>query len=280
MSIVAVTENRFPDLLRSWRKLRKLSQWDLAMNAGISQRHLSFLESGRSCPSREMVLKIASTLEIPLGERNNLLGSAGFAPVYSESRLDDASLANARSALEMMLNHHEPYPCLVVDRNWNMILSNEANLKLFSQFINPLTVWSDIGDPGSQNLVRLILHPRGLKPFVRNWDSFARYFLYGLRQELRSNPWAVETSSLLEEVSGYPDVPGMDETLPIDHSLPFLTMELTSDDFNVKLFSMVTTFGSPHDVTLQQLRIETFFPADEDSKTLIRQLENRSLPDQ
>ena len=127
---------RFPDLLRNWRKLRKLSQWDLSLEAGISQRHLSFLESGRSSPSRDMVLKLATTLEVPLQEQNSLLGSAGFAPVYQAASLDDESLKQARQALEMMLKHHEPYPCLVVDDSWNMVMTNEANLRLFSYFVD------------------------------------------------------------------------------------------------------------------------------------------------
>ena len=262
---------QFPDLLRNWRKLRKLSQWDLSLNAGISQRHLSFLESGRSSPSREMVLKLADTLEIPLQEQNSLLSSAGFAPVYQAASLDDASLRQAREALEILLTHHEPYPCLVVDRCWNMLMTNEANLKLFSNFIDLVNIWDVIGDDGSRNLVKLMLHPAGLKPFVRNWEVFANYFLQGLRHDLRHNPYSVGIRDLLEEVSHYPGLPGPDPELP-SPGLPFLTMELASPTLSLKLFSMVSTFGSPHDVTLQQLRIETFFPADEASGEAIRAL--------
>ena len=263
----------FPDLLRSWRKLRKLSQWDLSLSAGISQRHLSFLESGRSSPSREMVLKLASTLDVPLQEQNNLLGSAGYAPIFQAAALDDDSLAQARQALEVMLQHHEPYPCLVVDRTWNMIMTNEANLKLFSRFVDPLTVWETIGDPGNMNLARLMLHPEGLRPYVSNWEVFVRYFLHHLRQELRANPYDLTVRGLLEELGTYPDLPD-DGDSASTHSpvLPFLAMELVRDDFRVNLFSMVTTFGSPHDVTLQGLRIETFFPADEASEKTIRNL--------
>lgn len=262
---------RFPDLLRSWRKLRKLSQWDLSVSAGISQRHLSFLESGRSSPSRDMVIKLATSLDVPLQERNSLLGSAGFAPVYQEAPLDDANLAQARQALEVMLKHHEPYPCLVVDRNWNMLMSNEANLKLFSKFIDPINVWPKIDDPGDQNLVRLVMHPNGLKPYIGNWSVFANYFIRGLKQELRANPYALKTRALLEEIATYTDLDAESEDIKAP-SLPFLAMDLEKDDFSVSLFSMVSTFGNPHDVTLQQLKIETFFPADETSEQAIRDL--------
>lgn len=274
MTQQAITEisPQFPDLLRNWRKLRKLSQWDLSINAGISQRHLSFLESGRSSPSREMVLKLASTLEVPLQEQNTLLGSAGFAPMFQEAALDDDSLAQARLALEVMLKHHEPYPCLVVDKNWNMLMSNQANLILFARFVDPITVWQDIGDADEQNVMKLVLHPNGLKPFVKNWDEFASYFIRGLRQDLRSNPYAVATRALLEEVSSYPDVSDIDGNVGNKPNLPMLAMQLESADFSVNLFSMVSTFGSPQDVTLQRLRIETFFPADEQSDQTIRAL--------
>lgn len=263
----------FPDLLRSWRKLRKLSQWDLSLSAGISQRHLSFLESGRSSPSREMVLKLARTLDIPLQEQNHLLGSAGFAPIFQAAALDDSSLDQARQALEVMLQHHEPYPCLVVDRTWNMVMTNEANLKLFARFINPVTIWEELGDSsGAMNLVKLVLHPKGLKPYVRNWEQFVLYFLHGLHQELRANPYALPVRGLLEELATYPDLPSESPDDAVKPVLPFLTMELVKDDFAVNLFSMVTTFGSPHDVTLQGLKIETFFPADESTEAIIRSL--------
>ncbi len=263
---------QFPDLLRSWRKLRKLSQWDLSLSAGISQRHLSFLESGRSSPSREMVLKLAGSLEVPLEEQNSLLGSAGFAPMFRQAPLDDDSLKQARQALQMMLDHHEPYPCLVVDRNWNMLMTNNANLQLFSRFVDPVNVWREIDDPDHQNLVKLALHPRGLKPYIKNWSLFAAYFLHGLHQELRNNPYAIDTRALLEEVTSYPDVDQISLGDSSPQTLPFLTMELVSETFAINLFSMVSSFGNPYDATLQQLKIETFFPADEDSEQAIRAL--------
>lgn len=262
---------QFPDLLRSWRKHRKLSQWDLSLTAGISQRHLSFLESGRSSPSREMVLRLADTLDVPLQEQNTLLGSAGFAPIFQEASLDDDSLSQARQALEVMLEHHEPYPCLVVDKNWNMLMSNNANIRLFSMFVDPLGVWADVGDTGSQNLVKLVLHPKGLKPYVTNWDQFARYFLHGLEQELRFNPYSIQTRALREEIGHYPDMPeDISRTPP--SNLPFLSMQLKKGDLELNLFTMVSTFGIPHDITLQQLRIETFFPSDEKTEATIREI--------
>lgn len=270
-SAVASSAIAFPDLLRTWRKTRKLSQWDLSLAAGISQRHLSFLESGRSSPSRDMVLKLAGSLDVPLQEQNTLLGSAGFAPMFQEAALDDESLALARQALEIMLKHHEPYPCLVTDRDWNMVLTNEANLRLFSRFVDPINVWQEIGDPGTQNLARLVLHPNGLKPYVKNWSMFVSYFVQSLRQELRSNPYAATTRHLLDELSTLPDIPDIVEPPP-STARPFLAIELAAEDIEINLFTMVSSFGSPHDVTLQQLRIETFFPADEASDQVIRSL--------
>lgn len=273
MATAAIAEPsaHFPDLLRSWRKLRKLSQWDLSLSAGISQRHLSFLESGRSNPSREMVLKLANSLEVPLEEQNTLLGSAGFAPMFRQQALDDDSMKQATQALQIMLEHHEPYPCLVVDNNWNMLMSNNANIQLFAQFVDPIAVWSKVGDDGSSNLARLVLHPDGLKPFIKNWSLFANYFLHNLQQELRSNPYALTTRALLDEIMSYPDLPSTDVGV-ISSPLPFLAMEMSGNGIEVNLFSMVSSFGQPHDVTLQQLRIETFFPADEKSEAFIRNM--------
>ena len=270
-SALATSTISFPDLLRTWRKTRKLSQWDLSLNAGISQRHLSFLESGRSSPSREMVLKLASSLEIPLQEQNSLLGSAGFAPIFQAAALDDASLQEARKALEIMLSHHEPYPCLVANRNWDMIMTNAANIKLFSQYVDPFDVWEKIDDPGTQNLARLALHPNGLKPHIKNWSTFANYFVQALRQELQHNPYATQTRELLDDLMQLPDMPNLVEIAPTT-TRPFLVMELLSEKCAVSLFSVVSSFGSPHDATLQQLRIETFFPADPASEKVIRKL--------
>ena len=274
MSQIALTASQpgFPDLLRTWRKLRKLSQFDLSITAGISQRHLSFLESGRSSPSREMVLKLADTLSVPLQEQNTLLGSAGFAPMFQAAAIDDDSMAQARMALEVMLKHHEPYPCLVVDRTWNMLMSNEANIKLFSLFVDPITVWADIDDDGGQNLAKLVLHPNGIKPYIQNWELYANYFVNGLRQDLRANPYALGIRNLLDEISEYPDLPIIDAGNTTAPTLPFLAMELRSQAVAINLFTMVSTFGSPHDVTLQQLRIETFFPADEASERVIKDI--------
>lgn len=219
-----------------------------------------------------MVLKLACTLNVRLQEQNTLFGSAGFAPMFQAAALDDDSITQAKMALDVMLKHHKPYPSLVVDRTWNMIMTNEANIKLFSLFVDPITVWNDIDDDGGQNIIRLALHPNGLKPFIQNWDVYANYFLKGLRQDLRANPYALGIRSLLDEISTYPDIPGQDTSNIAVPDLPFLAMELKSPNHALNLFSMVFTFGSPHDVTLQQLRIETFFPADDESERVIREM--------
>jgi transcriptional regulator with XRE-family HTH domain len=191
---------QFSDLLRNWRKIRKISQWNLSLEAGISQRHLSFLESGRSSPSRDMVMLLARSLELPFREQNGLLNSAGFTSIYSHSGLDEAELEQARHALEVMLKHHEPYPAFVIDRNWNILMMNEANIKVFSLLLDPINVWNDIAPGKPPNVLRLTLHPKGLKPFVTNWIELAAYFVNQLTTELAMNPYNTEAKELMDEI--------------------------------------------------------------------------------
>lgn len=261
---------RFPDLLRGWRKVRKLSQWNLALTAGVSQRHLSFLESGRSSPSRDMVMLLAGALELPLREQNALLNAAGFANVYGHTGINQQELKQARHALSVMLEYHEPYPAIVLDRNWNILMTNAANTRVFSQFVDPATVWSDIGTGKAPNIMRVTLHSRGLKPYIANWGEFAAYFVHQLAQELATNPYNSEARELLDEIRDYPDMP--DPHIAPRGYRPFLSLELEKGETRFEFFSMISTFGTPLDVTLQEIRIETFFPGNEQTEQAIRSL--------
>ncbi len=257
----------FPDLLRSWRKSRNLSQGNLALDAGVSQRHLSFLESGRSAPSRQMVLQLANSLALPLREKNALLNSAGFANMYGHTSIDEKQLAQAKRALDILLRHHEPYPAVVIDRNWNLLMMNEANGKIFGLFIDPIKIWQQIGGD-TPNLIRLVLHPNGLRNFLIGWQELALYFVSNLQQELNNNPYNSEARELLNEIRQYPDMPAEPDISPAVR--PYLEMTARKDQLELSFFTVVSTFGTPQDVTLQELRIETFFPSDEATEPFIR----------
>lgn len=261
------TQPKFPDLLRNWRKSRKISQGNLALEAGVSQRHLSFLESGRSAPSRQMVLTLASSLSLPLREQNALLNAAGFANMYSHKSLDAEELAQAKHALEIILKHHEPYPAVVIDRNWNLLLMNEANSKVFGHFIDPVSIWQEIGGT-APNIIRLVLHPGGLRNFLVDWHELALYFIANLEAELSNNPYNSEARQLLDEIKAYPDMPNN-----LNHAeppKPYLELTATKGDITMSFFTVVSTFGTPQDVTLQELRIETFFPSDSATEEILK----------
>lgn len=257
----------FPDLLRSWRKSRNISQGNLALDAGVSQRHLSFLESGRSSPSRQMVLQLASSLGLPLREKNALLNAAGFANLYGHSGIDEAELTQAKRALDILLKHHEPYPAVVIDRNWNLLMMNEANSRIFGLFVDPINIWQQIGGD-SPNLIRLVLHPKGLRRFLVSWHELALYFIDNLQRELTNNPYNTEARQILNEVRQYPAMPDEHDRTVV--SRPYLEITAVKDSISLSFFTVVSTFGTPQDVTLQELRIETFFPADEATETFVQ----------
>jgi hypothetical protein len=198
------------------------------------------------------------------------LNSAGFVAVYSHNSLDETELEQARHALEVMLKHHEPYPAFVIDRNWNILMMNEANIKVFSLLLDPINVWNDIAPGKPPNVLRMTLHPKGLKPFVTNWEELAAYFVNQLTSELAANPYNTEARELLDEVQQFPDIPN----LHINPSgpKPYLTFGLVNDEVDLKFFTLISTFGTPLDVTLQEIRIETFFAADSSTEDFIKSL--------
>jgi transcriptional regulator with XRE-family HTH domain len=242
-------------LLREWRTRRNLSQFQLASGAAVSARHLSFIETGRARPSREMVLHLAERLEIPLRERNRLLLAAGFSPAYGERPLDSPEMAPVRDALERFLTAHEPYPALVVDRHWNLVLANAA--------ITPLLegIAPELLEPPA-NALRATLHPGGMAPRILNFDEWSAHLLHRLRREIALTGDS-ELELLLAEVVSYANV--RSEPPPVEAAAAaeiVLPLHLRSDGGRLSFFSTVTTFGTAADVTLAELAVEAFYPAD------------------
>jgi transcriptional regulator with XRE-family HTH domain len=251
-------------LLREWRVRRHLSQLDLALEAEISTRHLSFVETGRSRPSRDLLLHLAELLEMPLRERNALLMSAGFAPRFQERALDAPELAAARAALELILSGHEPYPALAVDRHWNLVLSNAAARRLLvgvsAQLLKPPI-----------NVLRISLHPEGLASGIVNLEEIRGHLLHRLRRQVASSGDAV-LAELLRELSALPGgaVGGAD---PFEHLAGVVVpLRFRTALGELALFSTISVFGTPTDITLSELALESFFPADAQSAGILRQM--------
>jgi transcriptional regulator with XRE-family HTH domain len=254
----------FGRILRQWRRTRGFSQLELALAAEGSQRHISFLESGRARPSREMVLRLATVLDLPLRAQNVMLVAAGFAPLYQARELADPAMHQVRKALECMLRQQEPYPAMVIDRHWNLRLGNEAAGRLMAWLMAPRGARTFPGPDGPLNLLRLLFHPDGVRPLVRNWPEVAGHLVERLHREAIIDGQSDATLALLDELLTYPDVPRAWQ-VPNWEALqaPVLTVELAKDDLTLCFFTTITTLGTPHDITLQELRLECFFPADE-----------------
>jgi transcriptional regulator with XRE-family HTH domain len=242
-------------LLKEWRRIRRMSQLAVAVEASISPRHLSFVESGRSTPSREMVLTLTETLDVPMRERNSLLVAAGYAPLYLERTLDSSELAQVRLALSRLLTHHEPYPAVVLDRQWNVLQSNAAAPRLFAQFVDLAAL------PQPRNLLRSMFDPTGLRPWIANWPVVSQTLIRRVFREAVAGVPDPRVLSLLRDLRALPESPdpGL-ETLAGD--LPFHPVQFRKGSLNLSFFSMVTTVGAPFDITAQELRIEAFFPSD------------------
>jgi transcriptional regulator with XRE-family HTH domain len=248
--------------LREWRQHRRLSQLDLALQADVSTRHLSFVETGRASPSREMVLRLAEHLDVPLRERNELLLSAGYAPAYAETPVDAPPMGAIRAALRQVLTGHEPYPALVVDRQWNLVDANRA-IGLFTRDLPP-----DLLEPPI-NVLRVSLHPRGLAPRIVNLGEWRAHLLDRLRRQvaLTADP---ELTGLYEELRAYPgEQPA--SVLP-EHSAVVVPLRVRVDGGELAFFSIVARIGTPVDITVSELVIESFFPADEHTASVLRTL--------
>jgi len=252
--------SQFTNSLREWRKHRKMSQLDLALAAEVSQRHVSWLETGRSQPSREMVLKLSEAMDVPLRDRNSILNSAGFADMYANRDLSEPSMEPVADILNDMLAHHNPYPAFVLDRQWNIKMKNQAAGTLFDVLGDPEKVWHDVGDTGELNIALLTVHPKGLRRFISNWQEVAAPFMRRLKKEAQESG---EQSMLsrYEQLKEY--VGELVETNADSDLLPVLPLEIDIGGPVLKLCSVISTFGTAQDITANELRIETFYPADE-----------------
>jgi transcriptional regulator with XRE-family HTH domain len=247
----------FGALLRHWRETRRFSQLDLALQADVSSKHVSFLETGRNQPSREMILRLAQAMDVPLRDRNLLLNVAGFASVYNESTIDAPEIGQAQEALSRILEKQDPYPAIVVDSNWILVRQNKG-ADAMGQFLLP-------GAPSSGfNVLELLFSEEGLQPFVVNWEEVSATLLMRIHRDALTSTANQRQVELLERLADMPATP--DDWQEIASRLPAgptVNLVLKKDDIELSFFTTVTTFGTPQDVTLQELRIESYFPSDQ-----------------
>ncbi len=259
-------EAGFAHLLKTWRQMRRLSQLDLAMSSGVSQRHVSFLESGRANPSRAMILQLSEALRVPLRERNVWLTAAGFAPIFKSSPLDDPQMSQVMAAVRMMLANHEPFPAVALDRAWNVLIGN-ATFNWMSNLMGA-ELWTRVGGGSVRNLMRLFFHPDGIRPFVTNWKTVAPV-LWCRAQREAEECGGQEMQQVLSELGPFQDADtlraGRDTPL-----LPVLPLQMVKEGVRISLFTVIATFGTAQDVTTDELRIESMFPADEATESLFR----------
>lgn len=248
--------------LRSWRQRRRLSQLDFSLEAEISQKHLSFIESGRSQPSRPMVLRLAEVLDVPLRDRNRMLLSAGYAPVFSERSLGDPQMTAARDAVERLIRAHEPYPALAVDRAWTLVAANAAVTALLGLVRDEELLVPPV------NVLRLSLHPGGLSPAIANLAEWRGHLLHRLARQIEASG-DENLVELLAELRSYP-APGLKHSIDETTSRVLVPLELRAGERTLSLISTTTVFGTPTDITLSELAIEAFFPADAETAEALR----------
>lgn len=252
-------------LLREWRTARRMSQLALALEADVSARHLSYVETGRSQPGRGMVARLADALAMPLRERNALLVAAGHAPEYHESALDTDSMRPVRRAIEFIIGQQEPYPALVMNRHWDVLAANRALGRVFGLLRG--------GPPTHDNILRQIFDPADMRPFIVNWEEVAGDLVRHQHAQVAATPTDATAKALLSEVLAYPDVPATWRTRDLETApAPLLTTVFGRGDLRLGFFSIFSTFGTPRDVTLDELRIECLFPADEATADICREL--------
>ena len=248
--------NELGVLLRHWRDLRGKSQFDLSLDTGVSQRHISFIESGRSAPGRQTLLEIAQALDIPLRDRNSLLLAAGYAPIYSEGAWNGPEMQSVTGALERMLRQHEPFPAVVMDRYWDVLMTNEAAPRFFNCFIDMAARKTP------RNLLHLMFDPNGMRPFIANWEAVAKSLFQRVYRESVGRVIDDRTRALLAALLAYPGVK-TEWKNPVELSaMPVIPIGFVRGDQVLSYFSMVTTVGTPQTIAAQELRIECMFPAD------------------
>ncbi len=278
-SVAVADRPAFSQLLTRWRQKRKLSQLQLALACEISQKHIAYLELGRTRPSRAMVLTLGAVLHLPLHERNGLLGAAGFAAIYPTRALDDPSMKAVDEAVSLMLHHHEPNPALICDRDWNILRRNNAMKRLMRRLIRGREAEvRTLGRDKAMNVYHSMFHPAGLRPCIANWQEAAAPIIARLRRE-EAITGRESLGRLVRELLNYPGVSSMMRepdpgvTVPPVVVLEYATLDRT---FKVRLFTLCSTFGTPQDVTTDELRIEHSFPADDESAEVLRQLAEES----
>jgi transcriptional regulator with XRE-family HTH domain len=242
-------------LLHHWPPMRRMSQLALSHEAGVTQRHVSFVESGRATPSREMVLTLARALDVPLRERNQMLLAAGYAPQYRQSGLDETSMGRVREALDRVLVHHEPYPAVVMDRYWDIVKANAAAEAMFGFLLD---------EPPDEpaNVVRLMF--TALRPYVANWEQTGEALVQRVHREAVGGVPDRRTATLPDEVLALPGIPAAWRAPDFAATpLPLIPVEFSKVGVCVSYFSLVTTVGTPQDITLQEIRLESFFPTDD-----------------
>jgi transcriptional regulator with XRE-family HTH domain len=265
LPVATMTTSRgIGELIRDWRQRRRMSQLNLAVEAEVSTRHLSFIETGRSRPSRELVLDLAEQLDVPLRERNALLLAAGYAPGYEETSLDAVEMAPVRAAIDKILTGHEPFPAIIVDRLWNVSQANRPALAILTDGVAPDLLVPPV------NALRVSLHPDGLAERILNFTEYSEHIIHRLHRQavLSGDP---ELFALEDELSGYPGVSGRTSVLGEAANLIFtpLILQIT-DDVRFSFFSTLATFGTAIDITVSELAIESFFPADEATAVALR----------
>lgn len=257
-------QRSFATRLRWWRQQRGLSQLELAGRADISQRHLSFMELERAAPSRDMVVRLADALDVPLRQHNALLLAAGFAPVWRETDLAAPELTQVSSALDYILAQQEPFPAVAVDRHWNLLRSNSGAVRLVEFLVGPLA-------PGTAvNLADALVAPDVLRPFLVNWAEIVRYFIRSVEADAAADG-TPKTTALLERLLAYEGVRSATKAPAADFAVgPVLPMHFRKGDTSLQLFTTIATLGTPQDITLQELRVECFFPMDDGTAATLR----------
>jgi transcriptional regulator with XRE-family HTH domain len=246
--------------LRAWRDLRGKSQLDISLDTGISQRQMSFIESGKSTPGRQNLQNIAEALDVPFRERNTLLLAAGYAPIYEENALDDRAMQGVNQALKRMLRQHEPFPAVVMDRYWNVISANEAAPRFFNKFIDMAS------RPKPGNLLQLMFDPEGMRPFIADWQATARSLFSRIFRESVGRVIDTRTKELMATLLAYPEVKDEWKISPSDEARPVIPLSFVKDGRTFSFFSLVTTVGTAQTITTQELRIECMFPIDDDTE--------------
>lgn len=247
-------------LLRQWRTSRGLSQLALAEQAEVSTRHISYVENGRAQPSRQMVLVLASALDIPLRERNSLLTAAGFAPVYRETELAKPPMAHVRKALNFILDRQDPFPATVVNRGWDLVMTNGGAKRWLAAF--PVDL--DALGPVARNAMHLLFHPEGLRQYVVNWGEVSRVVMARLQREANDDVLREDVGPLVEALHRYPDMPKRSSVISAaDENRVLIPMHTRHKGNELRLFTTITSLGTPLDITAQELRIECYYPADD-----------------